>query len=109
MVVMVVALEDCTRRVMIAPQIVPRRGVAAAFASTSRKAEPASAFKPSVITAMPKRKRPTPPRMEIIVVKTYPPGGHHCSNAPIVRNDREPAGVSGCGNSAMLRRLLFIG
>ena len=78
---------------MIAPQIVPRMGVAAAFASTPRRAEPASAFRPSVITAMPKRKRPTPPRMEIIVAKTYPPTGHHCINVPIVRNHREPAGV----------------
>jgi hypothetical protein len=106
---MVVALEDCTRRVMIAPQIVPRMGVAAAFASTPRKAEPASAFKPSVITAMPKRKRPTPPRMEIIVAKAYPPSSVHCINAPIVRNHREPAGVSGRGTSAFLRRLLLTG
>ena len=87
---------------MIAPQIVPRTGVAAAFASTPRKAEPASAFKPSVITAMPRRKRPTPPRMEIIVAKTRPPSGRHFINVPVVRNHRESAGVSGCDISAML-------
>ena len=87
---------------MIAPQIVPRTGVAAAFASTPRKAEPASAFKPSVITAMPRRKRPTPPRMEIIVAKTHPPSGRYFINASVVRNRRESAGVFGCGISAML-------
>ena len=87
---------------MTAPQIVPRTGVAAAFASTPRKAEPASAFKPSVITAMPRRKRPTPPRMEIIVAKTHPPSGHYFINGPVVRNRRESAGVSGCCVSAML-------
>jgi len=99
---MVVALDDWTRRVMIAPQIVPRTGVAAAFASTPRKAEPASVFKPSVITAMPRRKRPTPPRMEIIVAKTRPPSGRYFINVPVVRNRRESAGVSGCDISAML-------
>jgi hypothetical protein len=69
MVVMVVALDDCTKSVMIAPQNVPWSGVAAAFANTPRKAVPARALSPSVITAMPRRKRPTPPITEIIVVK----------------------------------------
>lgn len=41
MVVMVVALDDCTKSVMTAPQNVPCSGVAAAFANTPRKAVPA--------------------------------------------------------------------
>jgi len=45
------------------------RGVTAAFANTPRKAVPARALSPSVITAMPRRKRPTPPITEIMVVK----------------------------------------
>jgi hypothetical protein len=64
---MVVALDDCTRSVMIAPQMEPRSGVAAALPSTVRNAEPANAFRPSVMTVMPIRKRPTPPNTEIAV------------------------------------------
>jgi hypothetical protein len=67
MVVMVVALDDCTRSVTMAPQKEPRRGVAAALLSTERSAEPASAFSPLVMTVMPSRNRPTPPRTEIVV------------------------------------------
>src|SRR5215831_13067810 len=66
-VVMVVALDDCTRSVTTAPQKEPRSGVAAALPSTVRSAEPANAFKPVVITVMPSRKRPTPPRTAIAV------------------------------------------
>jgi hypothetical protein len=52
---------------------------------------------------MPRRKRPTPPRMEIIVAKTHPPSGRYLINASVVRNRRESAGVFGCGiSSAML-------
>ena len=58
---------------MIAPQNVPRSGVAAAFSNTVFKAVPASALSPSVITAMPKRNRPTPPMIETVVSKS-PPG-----------------------------------
>jgi hypothetical protein len=72
-VVMVVALDDCTRRVMIAPQNVPSRGVAAAFSNTVFNAVPARALSPSVITAMPSRNRPTPPTIET-VVSNFPPG-----------------------------------
>jgi hypothetical protein len=67
MVVMVVALDDCTSSVTTAPQKDPRSGVAAALLSTVRNAEPASAFRPPVMTVMPSRKRPTPPRIEIAV------------------------------------------
>src|SRR5262249_62128159 len=49
------------------PQKARRIGVAAAFASTVRRGDPASAFSPSVMTVMPSRNRPTPPRMEIAV------------------------------------------
>ena len=72
MVVMVVALDDCTRSVMTAPQNVPSSGVAAAFSITVFRAVPASALSPSVITAMPRRNRPTPPTMETIV-SNFPP------------------------------------
>src|SRR5215831_3165620 len=73
-VVMVVALEDCTRSVTIAPQKEPSSGVAAALPSTVRRAEPASAFNPSVITVMPSRNRPTPPSTEIAVDMGAPKG-----------------------------------
>src|SRR6516165_127994 len=64
---MVVALDDCTSSVTIAPQNAPESGVAAALLSTVRSAEPARPFRPSVMTVMPSKKRPTPPRMEIVV------------------------------------------
>src|SRR5579871_482457 len=67
MVVIVVALDDWTRSVTSAPQKEPRSGVDAALPSTVRSAEPANAFRPSVMTVMPRRKRPTPPRTEIAV------------------------------------------
>src|SRR5208337_1547469 len=66
-VVMVVALDDCTRSVTTAPQNAPDRGVAAALPSTVRSEEPASPLRPSVMIAMPSRNRPTPPRIEIVV------------------------------------------
>src|SRR6516164_8990763 len=66
-VVMVVALDDWTRSVTSAPQKEPRSGVAAALLSTVRSAEPANAFRPSVMTVMPRRKRPMPPITEIAV------------------------------------------
>jgi hypothetical protein len=86
MVVMVVALDDCTSSVMTAPQNVPRSDVAAAFVSTRRKAEPATALRPSVITAMPSKKRPTPPRIEVILSKGVPPTGalfHKIQRSPL--------------------------
>jgi hypothetical protein len=64
---MVVALDDCTISVAMAPQSAPRIGVAAARARTVRSDDPANAFRPSVMTVMPSRNRPTPPRMEIVV------------------------------------------
>jgi len=67
MVVIVVALEDWTISVAMAPQKAPRSGVAAALLSTVRNAEPAIALSPSVMTVMPSRNRPTPPRMEMAV------------------------------------------
>ena len=52
---------------MTAPQNAPRNGVAAALPSTVRSAEPASVYRPPVITVMPNRNRPTPPKIEIAV------------------------------------------
>ena len=72
-VVIVVALDDCTISVITAPQNVPSSGVAAAFSITVLRAVPASALSPSVITAMPKRNRPMPPTIETSVSK-FPPG-----------------------------------
>src|SRR5262249_34467350 len=66
-VVMVVALDDWTSSVTTAPQNAPDSGVAAALLRTVRSPEPASALRPFVITVMPSRKRPTPPRIEIAV------------------------------------------
>ena len=71
--VIVVALDDCTMSVMIAPQNVPSSGVAAAFSITVFRAVPASALSPSVITAMPRRNRPIPPTIETSV-SNFPPG-----------------------------------
>jgi len=86
-VVMVVALDDCTRSVMTAPQKVPRSDVAAAFASTVRREEPARAFRPSVITAMPRRKRPIPPRMETVVAtNSLPTSPSHAEHGSVWRN-----------------------
>jgi hypothetical protein len=67
MVVMVVALEDCTISVTTAPQKAPDSEVAAALLSTVRSPDPASPLRPAVMTLMPSRNRPTPPRTEIVV------------------------------------------
>jgi hypothetical protein len=66
-VVIVVALEDWTISVTMAPQNAPDNGVAAALLNTVRNPEPASALRPLVITVMPSKNRPTPPRIEIAV------------------------------------------
>src|SRR5580698_3362200 len=52
---------------MMAPQKAPDSGVAAALPSTVRSADPASAFSPSVMTVMPSRNSPIPPRTAIAV------------------------------------------
>src|SRR5215831_21088525 len=67
MVVIVVALDDCTMSVTKAPQNAPDNGVAAALLSVARSPEPANALRPLVMTLMPSRNRPTPPRTEIVV------------------------------------------
>src|SRR5262245_38212962 len=50
-----------------APQNAPDRGVAAAFVSVARSPEPASPLRPVVMTLIPSRNRPTPPRTAIVV------------------------------------------
>src|SRR5690349_17347781 len=67
MVVIVVALDDCTMRVTKAPQNVPDNGVAATLLNVVRSPGPANALRPLVMTLMPSRNRPTPPRIEIVV------------------------------------------
>src|SRR5262245_846135 len=67
MVVIVVALDDCTMSVTNAPQKAPDSGVAAALRSVVRSPDPANALRPVVMTLMPSRNRPTPPRTEIVV------------------------------------------
>src|SRR5215831_792000 len=66
-VVIVVALDDCTMSVTKAPQNAPDSGVAATLLNVVRSPDPANALRPSVMTLMPSRNRPTPPRTEIIV------------------------------------------
>src|SRR5262249_22707085 len=80
-VVMVVALDDCTISVATAPHQAPRSGVAAALSSTVRSAEPASPFRPPVMTVMPSKNRPTPPRIEIVIdmARPRPTAGAHRS------------------------------
>ncbi|WP_233523559.1 hypothetical protein [Dyella solisilvae] len=70
---MVTALDDCTSSVITAPQNAPESGVDAALPSTVRSADPASAFRPSVMMAMPSRNNPTPPRMTMIVDMGFSP------------------------------------
>src|SRR5262245_4555641 len=87
MVVMVVALDDCTSSVTTPPQNAPRSGVPAALPSNVRSLDPASALSPPVMTVMPSRNRPTPPRIEI-VVDIYPltlndKQATHCSAASV--------------------------
>src|SRR6516162_1949776 len=67
MVVIVVALEDCTISVTTAPQKAPDSEVAAALPSAVRNPDPASPLRPAVMTLMPSRNRPTPPRTKIVV------------------------------------------
>src|SRR5690242_3856262 len=81
-VVIVVALDDCTTSVATAPQKAPLNGVAVAMASTVRSADPAKLFRPAVMTVMPSRKRPTPPRIEI-VVDMCAPGLARLSGHPV--------------------------
>jgi hypothetical protein len=51
---------------MKAPQNAPEIGATAALLSTVCREEPAKALSPLVMTAMPSRNRPTPPRFEIV-------------------------------------------
>ena len=92
MVVIVVALDDCTRSVATPPQKAPRNGVSAALLSAVRSPEPASPFSPAVITVMPSRNRPTPPMIEM-VVDIYPltneQTGVHCSEASTWNQERK--------------------
>src|SRR5215471_9458848 len=74
MVVIVVALDDCTISVTKAPQNAPDNGVAAALLRILRSPEPARALRPPVMTLMPSRNKPTPPRTEIAVDMRSPPG-----------------------------------
>src|SRR5215472_3781809 len=72
-----------------APQNAPDSGVAAALLSVVRSPEPASALRPPVMTLMPSRNRPTPPRTAIVVDMRAPPGCIDCqaiqSGGPALR------------------------
>jgi hypothetical protein len=63
---MVVALDDCPSSVMKAPQNAPESGAAAALLSIVRREEFAKALRPLVMTVMPSRNRPAPPRFELV-------------------------------------------
>src|SRR5262249_2975252 len=67
MVVIVVALDDCTISVTNAPQNAPDNGVAATLLNVVRSREPANALRPLGMTLMPSRNRPTPRRTEVVV------------------------------------------
>src|SRR5262245_18328571 len=67
MVVIVVALDDCTTSVTNAPQNAPDNGVAAALRIVVRSPGPATALRTFVMTLLSSRNRPTPPRTEIAV------------------------------------------
>src|SRR5215469_17949410 len=97
MVVIVVALDDCTISVMKAPQNAPDDGVAAALPSVVRSPEPANALRPLVITLMPSKNRPTPPRTEIVVDMRAPPG---CNDSQVIQRS---AAVVCRGTGAMAR------
>src|SRR6516225_6100914 len=85
MVVIVVALDDCTISVTKAPQNAPDDGVAAALLSVVRSPGPANALRPLVMTSMPSRNRPTPPRTEIVVDIRVP---SRCSDSQDVQCKR---------------------
>jgi hypothetical protein len=53
----------------------------AALFNTVRSADPASAFRPPVMTVMPSRKRPTPPSTEIAVDMRAPKVNDHLAFA----------------------------
>ena len=72
MVLIVVALDDCTISVMKALQNVLDNGVFVVLLSVARSREPAKALRPLVMTLMPSRNRPMPPRTEIVVVDIDP-------------------------------------
>ncbi len=61
MVASVVALEDCTRAVIPAPDSSALNGPPVKLVSQRRSESPAAAFKPSVSRIMPSRNRPNPP------------------------------------------------
>jgi hypothetical protein len=63
---MIVALDDCTSSVVKAPQNAPESGAAAALLSIVRREEFAKALRPLVMTVMPSRNRPAPPRFELV-------------------------------------------
>jgi hypothetical protein len=101
-VVMVVALDDCTSRVTTAPQNAPDSGVAAALLRTVRSPEPASALRPLVMTVMPSKKRPTPPRIEIATCARFP--SRECNDdSPFYlagRKAKAASGLRGATNEA---------
>src|SRR5262245_6857493 len=99
MVVIVVALDDCTISVTNAPQNVPDSGVAAALLRVVRSPGPASAFRPPVMTLMPSRKRPTPPRTEIVVDMRAAGGSTQTTGGP------ERALTGSGGEESMIRGL----
>src|SRR5262245_50198872 len=57
-----------------APQNAPDMGVAATLPSVVRNRDPANALRPLVMTLMPSRNRPTPPRTETVVDTRSPSG-----------------------------------
>src|SRR5262245_4874856 len=97
MVVIVVALDDCTISVTKAPQNAPDNGVAATLLSVERSCEPANALRPVVMTLMPSRNSPTPPRTEIVVdIRALHHSKRHKSVAPQVGITNDIRGRLAC-------------
>src|SRR5690348_4639632 len=91
---------------MMAPQKAPGSGRAPALPSTERRADPASAFKPSVMTARPSRNSPTPPRMAKIVDMRVSPrlrSGRHAAPSWVAPSRATPD--NGLARRADLSRL----
>ena len=98
----VTALDDCTAIVTSAPVARPRRRVWVDLASIRSSAGPAASLRPSVISPMPSRKRPTPP--------ARPPSRGNRFMACPPHPSRNPTGGTAAGSgssSAVLRKRLF--
>ena len=64
----VVALDDCTQQVIRKPEVMPVTRFFVQLASRPRSLLPATFCRPVLITRMPKRNMPSPPRSSRIII-----------------------------------------